>query len=128
MYCRNCGKEVSETAEICLSCGSKPRIGNKFCQNCGSATDPKAEICVKCGVRLIGVKVKTEGQKDWLVALLLSIFLGQLGVDRFYLGYIGLGILKLITFGGCGIWWLIDLILIAAGKMKDSEGRELYRG
>ena len=50
--------------------------------------------------------------KKWIVALLLSIFLGILGIDRFYMGYIGLGILKLITMGGFGIWWLIDLILI----------------
>ena len=51
--------------------------------------------------------------KKWLTALLLSILIGSLGVDRFYLGHGGLGILKLITFGGLGIWWLIDLILIA---------------
>ncbi|MDO8528279.1 MAG: TM2 domain-containing protein [Nanoarchaeota archaeon] len=52
-------------------------------------------------------------KKKWLVALLLSIFVGSLGVDRFYMGYIGTGILKLITLGGFGLWWLIDLILIA---------------
>jgi TM2 domain-containing membrane protein YozV len=51
--------------------------------------------------------------KKWLTALLLSILIGSLGVDRFYMGHVGLGILKLITFGGFGIWWLIDLILIA---------------
>ncbi len=51
--------------------------------------------------------------KKWIVALLLSIFLGGLGIDRFYMGYIGTGILKLITLGGLGIWWLIDLIMIA---------------
>ena len=65
--------------------------------------------------------------KDWLVALLLSIFLGSLGVDRFYLGYVGLGIVKLLTCGGAGIWWLIDLILIAAGKMKDKAGNPVVK-
>ena len=51
--------------------------------------------------------------KKWIVALLLSIFLGGLGIDRFYMGYVGTGILKLITLGGLGIWALIDIILIA---------------
>lgn len=60
--------------------------------------------------------------KSWLATLLLSIFLGELGIDRFYLGKIGTGILKLITVGGFGIWWLIDLILVIAGATKDKQG------
>ena len=64
-----------------------------------------------------------KSEKNFLTALLLSIFVGTLGIDRFYLGKIGTGILKLITGGGLGIWWLIDLIMIATGKMKDSEGK-----
>ena len=59
-----------------------------------------------------------------VVALILSIFLGELGIDRFYLGYIGTCILKLITCGGFGIWWLIDLIMIATGKLKPKDGSE----
>lgn len=63
--------------------------------------------------------------KEYLVALLLSIFLGVWGVDRFYLGHVGIGIGKLLTFGGCGIWALIDLILIAVRSVKDPSGRPL---
>jgi hypothetical protein len=65
--------------------------------------------------------------KDWLATLLISFFVGWFGIDRFYLGYTGLGILKLITFGGCGIWYTVDLILIAMGKLDDSQGRPLRR-
>lgn len=57
-----------------------------------------------------------------VVAILLSLFLGGLGIDRFYLGYTGLGILKLITLGGLGIWALIDLILIITGILKPKNG------
>ncbi|MSX17663.1 MAG: NINE protein [Actinobacteria bacterium] len=63
--------------------------------------------------------------KDYMTALLLSIFLGGLGIDRFYLGYTGLGIAKLLTLGGCGIWSLIDLILIAMRNIPDSNNRPL---
>ena len=65
--------------------------------------------------------------RDYLTTLLLSIFLGQLGVDRFYLGYTGLGVAKLLTFGGCGVWWIIDVILIATDKLADVDGRPLAR-
>jgi len=65
--------------------------------------------------------------RDWLTATLLSFFVGVLGIDRFYLGYTGLGILKLITLGGCGIWALIDFILIAMGSLGDANGLPLRR-
>jgi TM2 domain-containing membrane protein YozV len=63
--------------------------------------------------------------KSFTTALILSILLGGLGVDRFYLGYTGLGILKLLTAGGFGVWWLIDVILIATKSLKDSNGQPL---
>ncbi len=66
-------------------------------------------------------------KRNWTVTALISFFLGGLGIDRFYLGYTGLGVLKLITFGGCSVWWLVDLILILTGKMKDAQGNELEK-
>ena len=64
-------------------------------------------------------------RRDYVIALVLSVIVGTLGVDRFYLGKIGTGILKLVTFGGLGIWWLIDLILIALKKLNDKQGYRL---
>ena len=61
--------------------------------------------------------------KNKTVAILLSFFLGGLGVDRFYLGYTGLGVLKLLTLGGLGIWSLIDLIRIIVGNLKPKDGK-----
>jgi TM2 domain-containing membrane protein YozV len=66
-----------------------------------------------------------EGSKSYLGAFLLSLFLGVLGVDRFYLGYIGTGLLKLFTFGGLGIWYLIDLITIFTNHKKAKDGTPL---
>ncbi len=72
-------------------------------------------------------QIQTPDRKDWLAAVLISALVGELGIDRFYMGYIGLGILKLITLGGCGIWYLIDLILIATNNLKDANGQPLVK-
>lgn len=63
-----------------------------------------------------------QSEKNWLVTLLLCLFLGGIGVHRFYAGKIGTGILQLITLGGCGIWTIIDFIMILTGSFKDKDG------
>jgi hypothetical protein len=65
--------------------------------------------------------------KSWMVTLLLQL-LTPPGVDRMYLGYMGLGIAKLLTCGGCGVWSLIDFISVLTNKMVDAEGRPLVKG
>lgn len=63
--------------------------------------------------------------KSNTVALLLCLFLGILGVHRFYVGKIGTGVLQLVTLGGLGIWATIDLIMIVLQKFTDGEGNAL---
>jgi len=64
-------------------------------------------------------------EKDWVVTLVLAVVLGFLGIDRFYAGSIGLGVLKLLTSGGLGLWWLIDIILLATGNYRDGNGHTI---
>ena len=63
--------------------------------------------------------------KSYTATLLLSFFLGGLGIHRFYTGYIGFGILQLLTLGGCGLWSLIDFICICFNNYKTADGQPL---
>jgi TM2 domain/Protein of unknown function (DUF2510) len=63
--------------------------------------------------------------KSKLVAGLLQFFLGGFGLGRFYLGYTTIGVLQILTLGGCGFWALIDAVMIITGNVPDSEGRTL---
>jgi TM2 domain-containing membrane protein YozV len=68
-----------------------------------------------------------EPQKSWIATVLLCQFLGTLGVHRFYTGRFITGILQLLTFGGFGIWVLIDLVMIYADGFKDDMNMLLTR-
>lgn len=68
------------------------------------------------------VQVVLMQMKDPIISLILSIVVGYLGIDRFYVDDIGLGIIKLITCGGLYIWWLVDIFLIMGKtRMKNYE-------
>lgn len=127
MYCRNCGNEVSEKAVMCVACGTPPKAGTKYCYNCKAETAANAVVCMKCGVSLKGDNpIEGEG-KDWLTTLLLCFFLGAFGVHRFYTGHTAIGVVQLLTLGGCGIWALIDFIIIIMGNFKDAKGNKLVK-
>ena len=98
-----------------------------FCKDCGKKIKDNAVICVHCGVSTGNPSAEFDGQKEWLVTLLLSFFLGYFGIHRFYTGHTGIGVAQLLTLGGCGIWSFIDFILILVGSFKDAEGRPLKK-
>jgi len=70
-----------------------------------------------------GTMSQQVSDKGYVPAILICLFLGGLGVHRFWVGKIGTGILMLLTIGGLGIWALIDLIMIICGKFTDKQGR-----
>ncbi len=67
----------------------------------------------------------TSRQRHFLAVFFLSFLWGSFGVDRFYLGKFWTGLLKLLTFGGFGLWTLIDLTIIMTGSMRDKQGYEM---
>ena len=98
------------------------------------ATGKRLKLSQVIGLKVVQKKLKKKinanptafapasGGRSQLVALLLVIFLGYLGIHRFYLGYTTYGIIQLLTAGGCGIWALIDLIRIATGDLEPADG------
>ena len=94
-----------------------------YCSSCGSIMKKEAELCPTCFVKPKQILVKGISEKSRLAASLICFFLGLIGVHRFYTGKIGTGILMILTFGGWGIWWLIDLIMILSGAFRDIDGR-----
>ena len=133
MFCKNCGKEIDDSAFACMGCGFAKGTGEKFCANCGKEIVVGAVICTSCGAAVKPVVNKAEGeQKSKLVAVLLAFFLGGVGVHDFYLGYNKNGIIKIIltvcTGVGGGIWGLIDFVRLLTGSLNtDANGVELKK-
>lgn len=109
----------------------EPALTNSmYCYKCGKPISAEAVVCPNCGCATKNYDAREHtgdvSSKSRLVALLLCIFLGGLGVHRFYVGKIGTGIVWLLTAGCFGIGWIIDIILIACGAMRDKDGYRLY--
>jgi TM2 domain-containing membrane protein YozV len=102
MYCVNCGKEISDQARYCPNCGQPAHMS-------GMAPGFQND--------------KSVSPRSRLASLLFCLFLGWLGVHRFYVGKVGTGILMLITVGGFGIWVVIDFIMIVVGGFTDLDGK-----
>ena len=101
----------------------------KYCTNCGRAIyvgefRSANGTCGECAAKAQSyAQTRQYSEKDWLVTLLFSIFLGYLGIHRFYVGKIGTGILWLLTGGCLGVGALVDIIMIATENFTDDSNR-----
>ena len=90
------------------------------CPECRAQISDTAKYCPSCGARPPG-----GSDKLIVVAAILCFFFGVFGIHRFYVGKVGTGLLQIITLGGFGIWYLVDLIMILIGKFRDKQGNLL---
>ena len=129
-----------EEKRICMECGQNFRpfdmlkVGRKmYCKECAESILEEQQKSVKVsgtgGINIVNQQTTTAPAQEvnagkpivvrnHTTAIILSIFFGILGVDRFYVGHTGLGLLKLFTFGGCYMWWFIDIILFATKNVN----------
>lgn len=114
MYCKNCGQQIDDNAAFCSRCGASAR------NQAPQAQQPVINVINTTSRGGIGYIHK----KKW-VAFFLCLFLGWLGVHRFYVGKFGTGIIWLLTFGLFGLGWIIDLIVILFGGFRDKASQPL---
>lgn len=113
MYCTHCGNKISEQTALCMSCGCTPRAGDKHCSHCGKELLKDAAICPACGV---STSQSSNAGTSKISAGLLAIFLGWIGIHKFYLGYSNEGLIMVVTsfVGGvitCGISMVIMFVI-----------------
>ena len=83
-----------------------------YCKECGHQISDQAVSCPNCGYSYQSVAPSCGTNEEWLITLLLCFFLGKTAI----------GVVQLLTLGGCGVWALVDFILIVCGKYRNGKG------
>ena len=109
-----------------------------YCSNCGNKVSARTVICMKCGcaldnyVRSMNTRDTSypHRENEWLTTLLLCLFLGGLGIHRFYTRNYEIAVVQLVLFFcTCGIvsylWDMVDLVLLCSGNYTTDDGRVL---
>lgn len=125
--CIKCGAQIPVDAMICPVCGANQETQQEDAQQPQQEQQPVQPV-VEQQQQQTNEPNPEVGEKDKTTTLILCIlpyFVQIHGIHRFYTGHIGIGIIQLLTWGGCGIWTLIDLIQIISGKFTDAEGKQL---
>ena len=147
MFCKKCGAQLNDDHAFCAACGAQKGEVTVFCSNCGQPIAPGSAVRAGCGAPaaatlaygpMPGAAPSAAPQvsdKKKIVALLLAIFLGQLGIHNFYLGYTKKGIIQpcvslLLSWTyvaplAIWIWALVEGINAYQGKPPDADGRPL---
>ena len=100
----------------------KSKVHHNEVQNIASQSEPKQTQIQKAEDNTQATQATHGSSKSQIIALLLAFFVGALGIHRFYLGYTTIGLIQLLTAGGCGIWALIDFIRILFGDLQPMDG------
>lgn len=132
MICPHCGQTIQDGDQFCSGCGAKVFLPRQHCPNCGADIHEQDRVCSTCGYQLPIQNNPTVQPKSKIVAVLLGLFLGGIGVHNFYLGYSSKGFIQvclflggIFTFGltsfAAVIWGLVETILIFVGSI-DRDG------
>jgi TM2 domain-containing membrane protein YozV len=109
VYCTNCATAIDPQLAVCGNCGFAVAAAANYCRACGNQLQPGQAVCTSCGTAIASWQPRAD--KERLTAALLGIFLGGLGIHKFYLGYNNAGIIQIvITIFTCGIGSVIGLI------------------
>lgn len=138
MKCPNCGQNIADDCKFCPQCGTalyrtyenynSDRMNMFFMSHNDKFPEEQMPMIRERLLYLDDNKWSAAyavQYKDPLIALLISVFVGEFGVDRFYLGQNTLGLIKLFTCGGCGVWAIVDLFLIMKAAREENANNLL---